>query len=72
MENNVIASRQKEQPGDDFWNGDCPKCKGTMASPDMGQVHLDHGEFIAVTQECNECGYKVESFYDWDRTEKAG
>lgn len=62
----VLLSRDKKE----HWNGDCPKCGGDMAPPDMGQLHIDDGEFVAITQDCNECDFTVESFYDWDRTEE--
>jgi len=52
---------------EDF-DGSCPNCGEPLSPPDAGDIHIDDGEFVAITQECT-CGWKGESFYDWDRTE---
>ncbi len=68
-EQKVYASKKKYDGGEDYWDGTCPKCGEMLGEPDSGDIHLDHGEFVAISQECM-CGERVESFYDWDRTER--
>lgn len=66
----ILAGRNVDEEGvEDHWDGTCPNCKEPLDSPDVGDIFMEHGEFIAITQKCG-CGLVVESFYDWDRTER--
>jgi hypothetical protein len=66
----VFASRNGyEKNSDQSFDGECPNCSKQMDLPNAGDIHIDIGEFIAITRRCS-CGLAVESFYDWDRTEK--
>ena len=66
----VYASRngyvENSEPS---FGGGCPNCGEQMDPPNAGDIHIDPGEFVAITRRCS-CGLVVESFYDWDRTER--
>ncbi len=65
----VLYSKDPEENVENWWDGTCPNCEEPLDEPDMEGLHLAHGEFVAITQKCA-CGLKIESFYDWDRTER--
>lgn len=65
---NTTHSRELNE----YWNSTCPKCNSEqpMDIASMDDIIIEHGEFVAITQHCPDCGYKAKSFYDWDRTVK--
>lgn len=65
----ILASRRGYEPGSEVaFDGTCPNCKEPLDEPSWEDIHIEPGEFIAITRRCA-CKLIIESFYDWDRTE---
>jgi hypothetical protein len=66
----ILFTRDKEEPGvEHWWDGSCPNCGEPLDEPDVGDIHIEPGEFISIKQHCA-CGLSIDNFYDWDRTER--
>lgn len=52
----------------DEFHGECLFCGEPLDEPDIGDIHDDPGEFVAIKQRCV-CGKIFETFYDFTRTE---